>query len=156
MPEKIDPFIDALIFGTIVSSLDNMGLNPMLVVRQGSRVIAPIAGALYKQGIGQDIPKTLEELCRSVEEFFKIAQTADPDKSKLFYSNDVLTMKTVDCAYLTMADLGKKIGYKACPMCVQAFMLSGLVIAVNLAEIENFQVEHSGDTCIIEVKLIEK
>jgi hypothetical protein len=156
MSEKMDPLVDALIVGTVVSSLDKMGLNPMLLLRQASRVIVPIIGGVLKQAIGANIPSTLEAFCRVCDEMFKPAQTLDPDKSKTSYSNGAIDLKVVDCAYLTMADLGKSLGYKACPVCMQGFMLSAFLKAINLAEVEKFQVEYKGDTCFVKVKLIEK
>ena len=156
MAEKMDPLIDALIISTVVSSLDKLGLNPMLVVRQATPVVALVVGPVIKQAIGQNLPSTIEELCKIGEEMLKPSQTADPDRTTLSYSNGVITMKTVDCAYLTMADLGKSLGYPACPLCMQGVMLSTYIKAVDLAEVENFQMEYKGDICVIKVKLIEK
>jgi hypothetical protein len=156
MSEKMDPLIDALIVGTVVSSLDKIGVNPMLMVRQATPIIALLSEASIKEAIGKNLPSTVEEYCKICEEMFRPAQTADPDNSKLFYSNGVINMKVVDCAYLTMADLGKSLGYKACPVCMQGFMLSAFLKAINLAEVEKFQVEYKGDTCFVKVKLIEK
>jgi hypothetical protein len=155
MSEKMDPLIDALIVGTVVSSLDKIGVNPMLMVRQATPVIA-LAEASLKEAIGKNLPKTMEEYCKFCEEMFRPGQTADPDKSKISYSNGFINMKVADCAWLTMAELGEGLGYKACPLCMQAFMLAAFTRAVKMAEVENFQVEHSGDTCIIKLKLLEK
>lgn len=156
MSEKMDPLVDALIVGTVVSSLDKMGLNPMLVVRQASRVIVPIIGGILKQAIGANIPSTLEEFCKVCDAMFEPAQTLDPDKSKTSYSNGAIDLNVVDCAYLTMAGLGKSLGYASCPVCVQGFMLSAFLKAINLADVENFQVEYKGDNCMVKVKLVEK
>lgn len=153
---EMDPFIDALILSTVMSSLDKMGLNPMLVARQGARIIAPTIGAGLQQTVGSHMPTSLEDHCKVSEDCFKAGQTADPDKTKVSCSDNVITMKVVDCAYLTMADFGKSLGYEACPICVQAFMESALTTAVKIAETESFQVEHSADTCIVKIKLIEK
>jgi hypothetical protein len=156
MSEKMDPLIDALIVSTVVSSLDKMGLNTMLLVRQATPVVTLLAGPVIKQAIGQNLPTNLEELCKIGEEMLKPSQTADPDRTTLSYSNGVITMKTVDCAYLTMAGLGKSLGYKACSLCMQGVMLSTYIKAVGLAEVESFQMESMGDACVIKVKLIEK
>ncbi|MEM2143899.1 MAG: hypothetical protein QW279_00940 [Candidatus Jordarchaeaceae archaeon] len=155
MSEKMNPFIDALIVGTVVSSLDKLGVNPMLMIRQATSVIAT-AEASRSDGIGKNLPSNIEEFCKICEEGFRPSQTADPDKSKIFYSSGTINMKVVDCAYLAMADLGKSLGYKACPICMQAFMLAAVTRAGKIAEVENFQVDHNGDTCTVKIKLLEK
>jgi hypothetical protein len=55
-----------------------------------------------------------------------------------------------------MAELGKSVGYKACPLCIEALTESAFTAAVNLGETESFTVERNGDTCIIKIKLVEK
>jgi hypothetical protein len=155
MSVKMDPLIDALIVGTVVSSLDKIGVTPMLMVRQATSVIAK-AKAGFKEGVDLNLPSDVEEFCKVCTEQFRPSQTADPDKSNLVYSNGVINMKVVDCAFLTMADLGKSLGYKACPLCLQAFMLASTARAAKVAEVENFKVEHNGDTCIVKLKLLEQ
>lgn len=152
----MDPLIDALIVGTVVSSLDKMGVKPMLMVRQAIPVIALLAEGSIKRHLGKNLPSNLEEFCKICEEMLRPGQTADPDKSKIFYANGTINMEAVDCAYLTMADLGKSLGYKSCPICLQAFMLAAFTKGLNISEVENFQVDHNGDTCTIKLKLLEK
>ncbi|MEM3587164.1 MAG: hypothetical protein QXO71_07595 [Candidatus Jordarchaeaceae archaeon] len=158
MSAKIDPFIDALFIGTVISALDKLGVNPMLMIRQATSIIAS-AEASLKGKVDEKPPslaKNIEEFCKICTELFRPTQTADPDKSEISYSNGIINMKLVDCAYLTMADLGKKLGYKACPLCMQAFMLASTTRSAKIAEVENFQVENNGDTCIAKLKLLEK
>ncbi len=156
MSSRLDPFIDALIFCTVVGSLDKMGLNPMLLARQAGREMESTIGASIKRLLGVNPPSTLEEHCKISEAFFKPAQTADPDKTKVSCSGNVIIMEIVDCAYLTQAELGRSLGYNACPLCIQAFCESALTKAVNIAEIESFQVERNKDTCTVKIKLLEK
>ncbi|MEM3587536.1 MAG: hypothetical protein QXO71_09470 [Candidatus Jordarchaeaceae archaeon] len=156
MSVKLNPSIDALIFGTIVSSLDKMGLNPMLLARQVARSMTPTIGTSIKQLLGKNLPSNLEEHCKVSEEFTKAAGTADPNKSKIFASENTINMNIVDCAFLKMADLGKKLGYKACPLCIEAFCESALTSAVNMGETEDIQVENNENTCMIKIKLMEK
>ncbi|MEM2146142.1 MAG: hypothetical protein QW279_12325 [Candidatus Jordarchaeaceae archaeon] len=156
MSAKLDPFIDAIFFGTVVISLDKMGLHPMLIARQAGREIVPTIGTSIRQLLGKNPPSTLEEHCKISETFFKYAQTADPDKTTVSFSNNTLNMNIVDCAFLSMADFGKKLGYKACPLCIQALMESVLTIAVEISDVENFQVEHNGNACVVKIKLVEK
>lgn len=77
MSVKLDPFIDALVFSTVVSSLDKLGLNPMLLARQAGRIMSTTIGVMVQQLLGKNLPKTLEEHCKMSEAFFKPAQTAD-------------------------------------------------------------------------------
>mgnify|MGYP005841271131 CR=1 FL=1 len=157
MAVKLDPYLDSLILGTIVNSLDKMGVNPMLLARQAARAMAPTIGVSIKQLIGKNLPSNLEELCKITEDFIKAARTVDFDKSKISTSGNVLNMKMVDCVYLTQAEFGKSLGYKACPLCVLAFCQSALTSGVNMGETENIQVEYNdADTCIIKIKLVEK
>jgi hypothetical protein len=125
------------------------------MIRQATSTIVK-AEANMEDAVGRKGPSTIEEFCKICTEMFRPSQTADPDKSKLSYSDGVITMKVVDCAYLTMAELGKSLGYKACPLCIQAFMLAVFTRAANISEIEKYQVENSGDTCIVKLKLLEK
>ncbi|WXG41738.1 MAG: hypothetical protein WED07_13410 [Candidatus Freyarchaeum deiterrae] len=151
----VNPYHNAMIFGTMLCALDKMGIKPTLIARQTSAVLAPIIGGLSKQLLGKTLPSNMEEFLPQLQESLKTSGILNP-KSEISYSNGVLSSKIIDCMYLTMAGFGKSLGYKACPMCAAALILSSALKAINIAEVVDAQVENKEDTCIFKLKLMEK
>ena len=150
---EINPFYGAIFFGTILSALDKMGLNPPLISRQASGVLSQLFEGPAKQILGEKRPSTVEEL---ITQMVKLKTSRPLENSEHSYSNGVITMKFVDCTYLPLNGYGKGIGYKACPMCAQALLLSGSLKALNLGEAKDIQVENNENTCVLKLKLAEK
>nr|MDO8080433.1 hypothetical protein [Candidatus Freyarchaeota archaeon] len=150
---EINPFYGAIFFGTILSTLDKMGLNPPLISRQASGVLSQLFDGPAKQVLGAKRPSTVEELMTQIE---KLKTSRTSEKSEHSFSNGVITMKFVDCMYLPLNGYGKSIGYKACPMCAQALLLSASLKALNLGGVKDIQLENSENTCVLKLKLAEK
>jgi hypothetical protein len=150
---EINPFYGAIFFGTILSSLDKMGVNPTLIVRQASGVLSQLFDGPAKQVLGEKRPSTVEELMTQIE---RLKTSKVSEKSEHSFSNGVITMKFVNCMYLTLNGLGKGLGYNSCPMCAQALLLSGSLKALNLGEVKDIQLENSENTCVLKLKLAEK
>ncbi len=150
---EINPFYGAIFFGTILSTLDKMGLNPPLISRQASGVLSQLFEGPAKQVLGAKRPSTVEELMTQIE---KLKTSRPSEKSEHSFSNGVITMKFVDCMYLSLNGYGKSIGYKACPMCAQALLLSASLKALNLGEVKDIQLENNENTCVLKLELAEK
>jgi hypothetical protein len=150
---EINPGYGAAFFGTILNALDRMGITPMLISRSASGVLSQLFEGPVKQVLGGKRPSTVEELMTQIE---KLETSRASEKSERSFSNGVITMKFVDCVYLPLNGFGKGIGYKACPMCAQALMLSGSLKALNLGEVKDIQLENSENTCVLKLKLVEK
>jgi hypothetical protein len=107
---EINPFYGAIFFGTILSALDKMGLNPQLISRQASGVLSQLFEGSAKQILGVKRPSTVEELITQIGMLKTSGKTEKPEHS---FSNGVITMKFVNCMYLPLNGYGKSIGYKA-------------------------------------------
>ncbi|WXG39392.1 MAG: hypothetical protein WED07_00925 [Candidatus Freyarchaeum deiterrae] len=64
---ELKDFITGLVFGTLLSSADKMGINPMLLGRQASKVLGTLMGNLRHQFIDRDPPKNIEGLLKNLE-----------------------------------------------------------------------------------------
>ena len=150
MMREVNPFYGAVIFSVVLSSLDQVGLSPMFVARLSAGVLAQMLDGPAKHILGAKPPTTVEELMIQME---KLKTSRTSEKS---YSNGVITMKLVDCMYLNTNSYGKSIGYKACPMCAQALLLSASLKALNLGEVKDIQFENNENTCVLKLELVEK
>jgi hypothetical protein len=150
---EINPLIGASFFGTLLSALDKMGLNPQLISRNASGVLSKLFDGPAKQVLGEKRPSTVEELMTQIE---KLKTSRATEKSEHSFSDGVITMKFVDCMYLMLNGYGKGIGYKACPMCAQALLLSASLKALNLGEVKDIQVENNENICVLKLELTEK
>jgi hypothetical protein len=143
----------AFIYGTMLSSLNEIGLTPPLIARQAAETLSQLFEGPAKQVLGAKRPSTVEELMTQIE---KLKTSRTSEKPEHSYSNGVITMKFVDCMYLPLNGVGKELGYKSCPMCGQALLLSASLKALNMGEIKNIKVENNENTCILKLTLAEK
>lgn len=79
---KINPFYSAMTYGTMLTSLDKMGINPMLVIRQTARLLKPQLGDIARQAIGQTASSKIEELVGQIEQFGNMSGVAEPGALK--------------------------------------------------------------------------
>ena len=146
MPE-INSFYNAMVFGTLLSAADKIGLKPMLLGRQASKILKPVIETLAQKTVGKDPPSNVEELIENIKEVAKTGGLLDPSKFEANSSGNCLITKGTDCMYLDMAEYGKSIGYDACPVCVMGVLLMSTISALGFGEVVNFKVENSGKTC---------
>jgi len=95
----------------------------------------------------------VEELLTQIE---KLGISRAQEKSEHSFSNGVITMKTVDCIYLPLNAVGKNMGYRGCPMCVQTLLLAGSLKALNLGEAKDIRLENNENTCVLKLEMTEK
>jgi hypothetical protein len=150
---EINSLYGAVFFGTMLSALDKIGLNPQLISRNASEVLSKLFEGPAKQVLGEKRPSTVEELITQIERL-KTSKTSE--KPEHYFSDGVIKMKFVDCMYLVLNGYGKGIGYKSCPMCAQALLLSASLKALKLGEVKDIQLENNGNTCVLKLKLAEK
>jgi hypothetical protein len=146
MPQ-INSFYNALIFGTLLSAADKIGLKPMLLGRQASKILKPLIGTLTQKTVGKDSPSNMEELIENLKKIAKTGGLAEPDKLEINFSGNCLSVKGTDCMYLDMCEYGKSIGYDACPVCVMAVVLMSIIGALGFGEVLDLKTENSGRTC---------
>jgi hypothetical protein len=72
MPE-INSFYNAIVFGTLLSAADKIGLKPILLGRQASQILKPIIKNIAKTAIGKDPPKNIEEFLEDIKIIAKLA-----------------------------------------------------------------------------------
>ncbi|MEM3587163.1 MAG: hypothetical protein QXO71_07590 [Candidatus Jordarchaeaceae archaeon] len=150
---EINPLYGAIFFGTLLSALDKIGLKTQLISRQASGVLSQLLEGPAEHVLDGKHPQTVEELLTN---FQKLNISRTLGKFEYSFSNGVITMKFVDCMYLPLNGFGKGIGYKACPMCAQALLLSAALKALNLGEVKDVQVENNENTCLLKIVLAEE
>lgn len=146
---------NGLVFGTILSSADKMGINPMLIGRQSAKILAPMIDGLAQQFLGLPAPKNMEELLKELEILGKNFGVLGKE-FELNYTENKIELKVVECPWKEMSKYGKSIGYKACPLCVIEIMLMGAIEGAGLSQIFGFNLENSEATCKIEAALEQK
>jgi hypothetical protein len=122
----INSLYNAKAFGSILASLDNLGLNLALVTRQTSRVFGPLIGQLAKQIRSGEPSKDLKDFAKNWEALMKGTGFADPN-SEISVADNVVSMKVINCMYLSMAAFGKSHGYAACPVCILNLGIASLI-----------------------------
>nr|MDO8081102.1 hypothetical protein [Candidatus Freyarchaeota archaeon] len=148
---EINPLYNAIAFGTLLTSLDKLGLKPMLVARQATRILAPIIANLAKQIYGQEPSKNLAEFVENWKVMIKKTSLVDPDKSEISLADKVISMKLTDCMYQAMADFGKSQGYPACPLCIINLILLSLIKAQGIGEVIDFSSKKSETVCLVKM-----
>lgn len=146
----------SLIFGTILSAADKIGINPMILGRQASKILAPILGELSAQLQVNKIPSNLGELVKEIENVSKKFSSPLGMEVEVDFSGNCYTHRVTNCAYLGMAKFGKSVGYKACPLCGVMIILMGGLSALGTVEILDAKVENDEKICIIKILLEQK
>ena len=154
MPE-INPLYHSLIFGTLMSALDNMGISPVLIARQTARILTPIIKDISKQAIGQAPSSNMETFIEQVKASVELGGLGDPKTFEINFSENVLSSKLSDCMYLNIANFAKSLGYDACPICSMSVTTMGTLSALGFGEVVDFKVECDGKTCLSKL-IIEK
>jgi len=147
MPE-INSFYNAIVFGTLLSAADKIGLKPMLLGRQASRILKPLIRDLAKLTIGKDLPSNIEELIEDLKIIVKNGGISDLEKLEMKFSENCLIVKSTDCMYIDMAEYGKSIGYGACPLCVLGIVVMSLIEALGFGYVADFKAETNGKNCV--------
>nr|MDO8079417.1 hypothetical protein [Candidatus Freyarchaeota archaeon] len=161
MPIKSDrydalAYSTSLIFGTILSAADKMGIKPMLLGRQASKIIASIFGELSRQIQDKEPASNLEELIKDTENITKSFSSILNVGIEASFSDNCYTEKIIDCPYLEMAKFGKSWGYKACPLCGIMLIMMGSISALGFAEILDAKIENNKNTCVLKILIEQK
>ncbi|WXG39390.1 MAG: hypothetical protein WED07_00915 [Candidatus Freyarchaeum deiterrae] len=143
---NIIDFFTGLVFGTILGSADKMGIKPMLLGRQSSKVLGPMIGSLAQQFIGKEPPKNMPELVRDLETLGKSTGVLGKE-FELSYSENKFSMKIKECPWLEMAKYGKSIGYNACPLCASSIIMMGAIEGMGLSQVIGINVENKDTIC---------
>jgi len=143
------------VFGTILSAADKMGINPMLLGRQSSKILGSMVDSLAQQFLGMAPPKTMEELLKDIEIMGKNFGVFGKE-FELSYSGNNLNIKIVRCPWLELCKYGKSVGYKACPLCPTSIILMGAIEATNIAQVLGTNVDNNETVCQLTVKTEQK
>ncbi|WXG39645.1 MAG: hypothetical protein WED07_02225 [Candidatus Freyarchaeum deiterrae] len=152
MPQ-INSFYNAVIFGTLLSAADKIGMKPMILGRQASKILKPLIGTLAQKAIGKDPPSNMEELIEAIKEIAKNSGLTESNNLEMNFSGNCLSVKGTDCMYSEMAEYGKSIGYDACPVCVTGVVLMSIIGALGFGEVIDLKIENSGKTCLSKMVL---
>ena len=121
---ELHPFYNAFFFGTLLSALEKMGINPMLITRQTAKILGPQAELLAKDLTGdKDSPATMDELAKLLEQTIQDTKCADQVEGK--FSGNSFSMKITNCMYQELADYGKSLGYNNCLYVFQLSLYQG-------------------------------
>lgn len=143
------------VFGTILSAADKMGINPLLLGRQSSKILGPMVENLAQQFLGMAPPKTMEEIVKDLEIVGKNFGVFGKE-FEWSYSGNNLNIKIVQCPWMEMLKYGKSIGYKACPLCATSVILMGTIEATNIVQVLGINVDNNETVCQLTVKMEPK
>jgi hypothetical protein len=151
----LNDMFNGIVFGTILSSADKIGINPVLLGRQASKVLAPLIENFAQQFLGVSAPKDMNELVKDLEIFGKKFGVLGKE-FELSYTGDSFKIKSVECPWKEMAKYGKTIGYKACPICVITIMVMATIEAITHSQVFGLKIENNESTCEVKILLEQK
>jgi hypothetical protein len=151
---KVNSLYNAIAFGTLLTSLDKMGIKPALVARQTNRVLSPIVADLAKKIYNEEPSKDINGFIKHVKEAMVKGGFADPEKSEISATDSTINMKFVNCMYQDLANFGKSQGYAACPLCVVNLILSGRLGELGV-DVSNVKLENKDNVCSVKVELMK-
>jgi hypothetical protein len=154
MSDMMDIF-NGLVFGTLLSSADKIGVNPILLGRQSAKILSPMIDGLAQQFLGMTSPKNMEELLKYLEMMGQKFGILGKE-FELNCTGNIFKLKVVECPWKEMSKYGKSIGYKACPLCVITLMLMGAIEGVGLSQVFGFNLDNNDSVCKIEMTLEQK
>lgn len=117
MTGEIIPFYDALIFGTLLASLDKMGLSPKLVERETARMLDSEQREIFKQIMGKEEAPTRDGFLAYAK---KLSENVGKDIEVAFSENGFY-VKINECMWLETAKFTRPFGYDSCPFCTCAY-----------------------------------
>nr|MDO8082884.1 hypothetical protein [Candidatus Freyarchaeota archaeon] len=153
---KFNPVYNAIILGILLSAAEKIGINPVLIGRQTSRLLAPLLDSLFKRFIGKTLSLNNGNLLEDIKKIVKTGEISDPEKLELTFSGNCVTLKLADCMYLDMANYGKTLGHDCCPMCIAGVFMTGVLSSLDTGEVLNFKVENKENNCIVKFAILEK
>jgi hypothetical protein len=153
---KFNPVYNAIILGILFSAAEKIGITPVLLGRQTSRLLAPLLDDLFKQFIGKTLSLNNGDLLRDIKKIVQAGEISDPEKLELSVSGNCVTLKLADCMYLDMANYGKTLGHDCCPMCIAGVFMTGVFSSLNVGDVLDFKVENKENNCIVKLTILEK
>ncbi len=150
---QINPLYNAICFGTILSALDKIGISPPIIVRQTSELLTPMLKDILKLvGVEEELPKSMDEALRFIKGFLmrdKVMEKLDWDVSE-----DTINLRATGCMFLDLANFGKTLGYKACPICIGVLMMCVFTSILKLGSMSKAEFENNGNECSIKIEML--
>lgn len=152
---EMKDFFNAIVYCNVFSAAEKMGVTPVLLGRQAAKVLAPVIDGLFKQIVGSEPPKTMDEFVKNIVKvgkdtgLYQIEIIPDP-------SENVHKEKITNCIWTEMAKYAKTLGYSACPLCGIAVTIMGGIQALGLGEVNRFEAENNENVCILKIEMQPK
>jgi hypothetical protein len=150
-----NPIANVLLYGSVLSALDKIGIKPTLIGRQTSRILAPIVNDISKKFAGEEHAKTMEQFIIGYKTAVKNLNILDIEGFEINYSKNVLSMKVPDCMWLDLANYGKSQGYGACALCGVSIFTTAL-INIDLGDVSDVKIENKERVCNLKFVIQEK
>lgn len=152
---EMKDFFNAIVYCNVFLAADKMGVTPILLGRQASKVLAPVLDPLFKQIAGNTSPKNIEEFIKTIVKVGKdtgLYQIEVEEDS----NENMHKEKITNCIWREMAKYAKTLGCKACPLCGIAVTIMGAIYALGLGEVNRFEAENNDNVCILKLKIDKK
>ncbi|WXG42205.1 MAG: hypothetical protein WED07_15810 [Candidatus Freyarchaeum deiterrae] len=150
-----NPIANVLLYGSVLSALDKIGIKPTLIGRQTARVLTPMVNGISKQFAGDEHAKTMDKFIIGYKAAMKNLNIVDIENFEIDYSKGVLSMKVPDCMWLDLANFGKSQGYGACALCGVSIFTTAL-ISIDLGDVLDIKVENKDKVCYLKLVIQEK
>ncbi len=149
----INPLYNAICFGTLLSSLDRIGVSLPIVARQTSQLLEPLMRDLLRGLTGSgDLPKNLNDVKKVIE---KLTDVGGIEGTRVEVTGNTLIVSGSDCMYIDMSRFGRMLGYPTCPMCIISLMLIALINVPKIGVVTETTVDTNGNECRIKIKVEE-
>ncbi|MGQ9722382.1 MAG: hypothetical protein ACUVXA_13785 [Candidatus Jordarchaeum sp.] len=151
----LNTFNNAVIFGSLLSALENMGIPTTLTARRASDVLKGILKVVDKVLLGKEPATSLEELPKDFMEAVKNSQFVEEVDVKV--SNNVMSGTLKNCIYLGFGKIATALlGYERCPICALCMVGAATVEALEFGQVTDMNIKTNGNICHLEMKIEPK
>ncbi len=148
-------FNNAVIFGSLLSALENMGIPTTLTSRRTADVLKGVLKIVDRVLLGREPASTLDELPKDFTDAVKNSKFVENVEVTL--KDNTMTGTLTGCMYLGFGKIAKDLlGYKGCPICALAVVGAGTVEALGFGQVTDMSVTTEGKTCHLKMKIESK
>ncbi|MFB0562355.1 MAG: hypothetical protein ACETWM_14215 [Candidatus Lokiarchaeia archaeon] len=151
----LNTFNNAVIFGSLLSALENMGIPTTLTARRAADVLKGILKLIDTVLLGKEPASTLEELPNDFMEAVKNSKFVDDVEVKI--SDNTMTGTLTNCMYLGFGKIARDLlGYSGCPICALCVVGAATVEALEFGQVTDMSIKTEGNICHLEMKIEPK
>nr|MDO8081395.1 hypothetical protein [Candidatus Freyarchaeota archaeon] len=151
----LNTFNNAVIFGSLLSALENMGIPTTLTSRRTAGVLKGILKVVDTVLLGRKPASTLEELPKDFMD--AVVNSKFVEKVEVSLKDNTMTGTLTNCMYLGFGKIARDLlGYKGCPICALTVVGAGTVEALEFGQVTDMSITTEGNICHLKMKIEPK